>query len=70
MRFSGTLGDDSTGGHRMMSRRGIKWLAGIGASLFLVFLALALALPQIIDSEAAKEKIRAFVSSQAQGVSP
>jgi hypothetical protein len=35
--------------------------------LLIVFLALALALPRIIDSEAVKERVRAFVSRQARG---
>ena len=50
-----------------MNRRSIKWLAGLGVSVLLVFLALALALPRLIDSEAMKEKARAFVSRQARG---
>ena len=67
MIFGGTLGGKANGDQRMINRRGIKWLVGLAASLLLVFLALALALPRFIDSEAMKEKARAFVSRQAPG---
>ena len=51
----------------MRNRRGIKWLAGLAVSLLVVSLALALALPRIIDSERVKDTVRAFVSRHARG---
>ena len=51
----------------MMNRRGIRWLAGLAASLFVVLLAIALALPWIIDSETVKEKVRALLSGHVRG---
>jgi hypothetical protein len=65
--FSGTLGGNATGDHRLSNRRGITWLAGLATSLLVVFVTLALVLPRIIDSETVKEKVRAFLSRQARG---
>jgi len=48
----------------MTKRRIIKWLAGVTGLLLITILALALVVPRIFDSEAAKEKIRLYLSEQ------
>ena len=51
----------------MTSRRIFKWLAGLGGLCVLLFLAAALLLPRILDSQAVKEKIRAFLLTRMNG---
>lgn len=51
----------------MTKRRIIKWLIGIVGLVVLLAIAVALRLPHIIDSEAVKERTRAFVSQRLGG---
>jgi AsmA-like protein len=51
----------------MKKRRILKWLAGIAGALFVALLALVLILPRLVDSEAAKEKIRLILSEKTGG---
>ncbi len=51
----------------MKKRRILKWLAGVAGVLSIAFLALVLILPRLVDSEAAKEKIRLVLSEKTGG---
>jgi len=51
-----------------MNRRGInKWIVGIGGFLILAFVTVLFVLPRVIDSQAAKEWIRIFLSERTSG---
>jgi hypothetical protein len=51
----------------MKKRRILKWLAVVAGLLSIVLLALVLILPRLVDSEAAKEKIRLLLSEKTGG---
>ena len=51
----------------MKNRRILKWLAGVAAVLSIALLALVPILPRLVDSEAAKEKIRSILSEKTGG---
>ena len=45
----------------------IKWLAGLGGLCVVLVLGLALLLPRIVDSQAVRDKIRAFLVTKTNG---
>src|SRR6266536_2871312 len=51
----------------MTSRRIIKWLAGLAGLCVILVLALALLIPRVLDSQAVKEKIGAFLLTRING---
>jgi hypothetical protein len=51
----------------MTPRRIIKWLACLGGLCLILLLAVALLLPRIVDSQAVKERIQAFLLARTDG---
>src|SRR4030095_13462233 len=51
----------------MTMLRIIKWLAGLGGLCVVLVLGLALLLPRIVDSQAVRDKIRAFLLTKTNG---
>jgi hypothetical protein len=51
----------------MKKRHIFKWLAGVAGVLFIALLALVLIVPRLVDSEAAKEKIRLILAEKTGG---
>ena len=51
----------------MTMLRIIKWLAGLGGLCVVLVLGLALLLPRIVDSQAVRDKIRAFLVTKTNG---
>ena len=51
----------------MTKRRIIKWLAGLGGLCVILLFAAALLLPRIVDSQAVREKIGAFLLTKTNG---
>jgi hypothetical protein len=51
----------------MTPRRIIKWLAGLGGLCVILLFAAALLLPRIVDSQAVRERIRAFLLTKTNG---
>jgi AsmA-like protein len=51
----------------MTKLRAIKWVAGLGGLCVILLVAAALLLPRILDSQAVREKIRAFLLSKTNG---
>jgi len=51
----------------MAKWRIFKWLAGLGGLCVILLLAAALLLPRVLDSQAVKEKIRAFLLTKING---
>lgn len=51
----------------MTKWRIIKWLAGLGALCVILLFAAALLLPRIVDSQAARERIQAFLLTRTNG---
>jgi hypothetical protein len=51
----------------MTTRRILKWLAGLGGLCVILLFAAALLLPYIVDSQAVREKIRAFLLTRTNG---
>jgi hypothetical protein len=51
----------------MTKRRILKWLAGLGGLCVILLFAAALLLPRVLDSQAAKEKIYAFLLTRING---
>ena len=51
----------------MTKRRIIKWLAGLGGLCAILLVAAALVLPRVVDSQAVRERIRAFLLTRTNG---
>jgi AsmA-like C-terminal region len=51
----------------MTHRQILKWLAGLGGLCIIVLFAAAFLLPRILDSQAVREKIRAFLLTKTNG---
>ena len=50
-----------------MTKRIIKWLAGLGGLCAILLVAAALVLPRVVDSQAVRERIRAFLLTRTNG---
>ena len=50
-----------------MTKRIIKWLAGLGGLCAILLVAAALVLPRVVDSQAVRERIRVFLLTRTNG---